>query len=102
MPGMWGYYDNSGMWVWAMLQTVFLLALVGVAVWAVVRLLNRPTHSTPPPYPPNPPYPPQQLLSALDILQQRYARGEIDAATFEQMRERLESSPSARHLVGTP
>ena len=29
---------------------------------------------------------------ALEILRQRYARGEIDAATFDQMRERLEAS----------
>ena len=31
-------------------------------------------------------------FSALEILRQRYAAGEIDAATFEQMRERLEAS----------
>ena len=34
--------------------------------------------------------------SALDILRQRYARGEIDAVTFEQMRERLEASSGPR------
>ncbi len=33
--------------------------------------------------------------SALEILKQRYARGEIDTVTFENMRERLESSPSS-------
>jgi putative membrane protein len=30
--------------------------------------------------------------SAMEILRQRFARGEIDTATFEQMRERLEAS----------
>jgi uncharacterized membrane protein len=30
--------------------------------------------------------------SALEILRRRYATGEIDAVTFEQMRERMESS----------
>lgn len=35
--------------------------------------------------------PPTQY-SALEILRQRYARGEIDATTYEQMRERLEAS----------
>ena len=30
--------------------------------------------------------------NALEILRQRYARGEIDGTTFDQMRERLESS----------
>jgi uncharacterized membrane protein len=34
--------------------------------------------------------------SALDILRQRYARGEIDVVTFEQMRERLEATTGPR------
>ena len=33
---------------------------------------------------------------ALEILRRRYARGEIDAITFDQMRERLESSGRLR------
>ncbi len=33
-------------------------------------------------------------FSALEILRQRYAAGEIDTATFEHMRERLEASYS--------
>ncbi|MBO0777523.1 MAG: SHOCT domain-containing protein [Ktedonobacteraceae bacterium] len=33
-----------------------------------------------------------QSISALEILQQRYARGEIDTATFQQMRAQLEGS----------
>src|SRR5262245_30375295 len=37
-------------------------------------------------------YGPAAQPSALDVLKIRYARGEIDAVTFEQMRERLESS----------
>jgi putative membrane protein len=44
-----------------------------------------------PPYPlPAQAYPPAQPISALDILQQRYARGEIDTATFDEMLARLE------------
>ena len=35
---------------------------------------------------------PFNQTSALEILRQRYARGEIDATTYEQMRERLEAS----------
>jgi putative membrane protein len=34
--------------------------------------------------------------SASDILDQRYARGEIDAATYEQMRERLSNADTPR------
>ncbi len=33
---------------------------------------------------------------ALEILRRRYARGEIDATTFDQVRERLESSGRLR------
>ncbi|MDQ2907560.1 MAG: DUF2933 domain-containing protein [Chloroflexota bacterium] len=33
--------------------------------------------------------PDQYRPSALEVLQQRYAHGEIDTATYEQMRERL-------------
>ena len=39
---------------------------------------------------------PSAQASALDILRQRYARGEIDAVTFDQMRERLEASNGPR------
>ena len=34
---------------------------------------------------------------ALEILRRRFARGEIDAATFDNMRERLESSARPRY-----
>jgi putative membrane protein len=36
--------------------------------------------------------------SALDILRQRYARGEIDAATFDHIRERLEATTGPQQL----
>jgi hypothetical protein len=36
--------------------------------------------------------PPAENPPALEILRQRYAAGEIDAVTFEQMRERIEAS----------
>jgi len=39
---------------------------------------------------------PPTRQSALEILRQRYARGEIDAATFDQMRERLQASEGPR------
>ncbi len=84
---MWGYNFGWG-GVLMSLGMVLWIALLVVLVWAVIRWLerkpttpNRPSIGTSPISP-----------SALEIIQQRYARGEIDAATYEQMRERLAAS----------
>jgi putative membrane protein len=66
------------MGLWMIVGGLFWLAALGLLIWALVRWLGS-RSQTPPPGP-----------SALEILRQRYARGEIDTATFEQLRERLE------------
>jgi putative membrane protein len=73
-------------------STLWILLLI-VLAWVVIHWLNhrangfaQQTHT--------------QLASsptAAEILSQRYARGEIDATTFGQMRERLEASDNAHH-----
>src|SRR5207249_11026039 len=70
------------------LNTVLWIALLMVLIWALLKWLS--------------PYIMSEIAdifgitpeapSALEILRQRYAAGEIDAITFEQMRERLEAS----------
>jgi putative membrane protein len=80
--GGFGWTMMLGMWLGI---TLWVLLLAGL-IWGLIRLLDgrsRPPsgqtgHSGGP--------------SALEILQQRYARGEIDYSTFEQMRERLQAS----------
>jgi len=68
--------------------TVLWIAVFVALAWALVSWLSRRNapmvgyHPTPPPV----------QFSALEILRQRYARGEIDDATFQQMRERLQTS----------
>jgi len=73
----------------SVLTTVFLVALLIGLAWILLRWIL--------------PYilpviadifgwPPAENPPALEILRQRYAAGEIDAVTFEQMRERLEAS----------
>ncbi len=92
---MWGYGFGWG-WLMMSLGTVLWIALLVVLVWALIRWLSSKT-STPTPMtmhmPPGGP-------SALEILRQRYARGEIDTATFEQMRERLEASDGRSYQPG--
>ncbi|HET8842585.1 MAG TPA: SHOCT domain-containing protein [Ktedonobacteraceae bacterium] len=101
---MWGYYPSwGGMFLMMVFGNILWIALLGVLVWVVIRWFNRRpnsfgssrTFAGPP---------------AMEILSQRYARGEIDTATFEQMRERMfatsEGSRSAefneRSVGGTP
>ncbi len=85
----------------------FWFLFLALLIVALVRLFsrrrswygwyyNRPPFNTPGtgsgmPHPGAAPVPPAQP-TAMEILRQRYARGEIDAATFDQMRERLEAS----------
>ena len=82
----WGFHG-----LWFLLPLLFLgkffwLVLLGLLIWGVVRRFS--ARHTPFYHPGVPPVQP----SAMEILRQRYARGEIDAVTFNQMRERLEAS----------
>ncbi len=81
---MWGYGFGWG-WLMMSLGMVLWIALLVVLVWAIIRWLERKVTTPASPVTSTPPSGP----SALEILQQRYARGEIDTVTFEQMRERL-------------
>lgn len=73
-PGMMGGY--GGMFFMPVLWVLF----VGLIIWAVVAAVQRPGESGGPSHPSE---------SALEILKQRYARGEIDKAEFEQRKQDL-------------
>ena len=83
---MWGYGFGWG-WFMMAFGGILWIAILVILVWALIRWWERkarvpgPSGST--------------SASALEILRQRYARGEIDTATFEQMRERLQASEPA-------
>ncbi len=81
---MWGYNPGWGGWLMMAFGMVVMIALLVILVWALIRWFNG--RST------QPGIPPTGGPSALEILEQRYARGEIDDATFERMRERLQAS----------
>ena len=91
----WGFH---GLWLllpFLFIGKFFWIVLLALLIWALVRRVSSRNRQMAfyrhaPFY--HPGMPPAQA-SAMEILRQRYARGEIDAMTFEQMRERLESSP---------
>jgi putative membrane protein len=76
-----GYYLGERGWGWMLLGGLHMLALwvlVIGAIWLLVRALSNSARRTEAPARP------------LDILKERYARGEIDKAEFDQRRADLE------------
>ena len=78
----WGYPYTWPMMMGMFFWGLFWLVLFGVAAWAFVHWFAGSATNTIRGREP----------SALEILRQRYARGEIDTATFEQMMVHLEGS----------
>ncbi|HEX6123181.1 MAG TPA: SHOCT domain-containing protein [Ktedonobacterales bacterium] len=84
---------GPGMAWWMVLLSLFWLVLIGLAVWAFVRWVAHQTRAGGEP----PSARTAAGPSALEILRQRYARGEIDSETFERMREQLDASVARDH-----
>ncbi|HEV2237705.1 MAG TPA: SHOCT domain-containing protein, partial [Ktedonobacterales bacterium] len=86
-PFTWGHLLFAG------LAGLLWLALLALIIYALVRAFSRPRAYAPPPMPgPMPAAAPAASGSAIELLRRRYAAGEIDATTFEQMLERLVAS----------
>src|SRR5690349_22836296 len=84
---MWGYgLSWPGMFIMMTLGSLLWIALIAIIVWASMSFLNKKGSFTTRTSAP----------SAIEILRQRYARGEIDSATFEQMRAQLQESEQER------
>ena len=80
----WG--DSGGWsWWWMLPMMMFWLVLAGAVIWGVVAVVRSGTSSDQ-----------AALPSAEDILNERFARGEIDAAEY---RERIDALHSARRTV---
>ncbi|HKS44966.1 MAG TPA: hypothetical protein VJT49_07570 [Amycolatopsis sp.] len=76
---MYGYGYGVG-WVWMTLMPVVWIALLGAVAWAVVTLVRRPgghEHAAPGQETPQ------------EILDRRFACGEIDGDTYAQARNHL-------------
>jgi putative membrane protein len=70
------------------LSMLFWTLLLGLLIWLLVRWITRQSAVGSPPSAGTPANQP----SALEILRQRYARGEIDEATYTKMRGFLEET----------
>ena len=75
---MMNWSDGMGSGGWAAMAVFWMLLIAGM-VWAAVALLRRSDHSTEP----------VAVLGASEILERRLASGEIDAATYDELRSKL-------------
>jgi len=79
-----GWYDGMGAGWW-ILMMVFWVALIAAIVWAVANLFpTRRDTSTAAPERPE------------DVLDRRLAHGEIDAATYDELRGKLRAGRAER------
>jgi len=81
-------YWGFGPGLWGVLGGLLWIIIWALLIWGLIRWFGFSNRRRLSHYPDQSPGAP----SALEILRQRYARGDIDAATFEQMRERLEQT----------
>lgn len=82
----WNNHMTSGGWIFSILATVIILALlVAAVVWITraVRIRRGPVTAT----------------SALEILDRRLASGEIKTDQYEQLRHALAARPESRSAV---
>ena len=94
---MWGYYAPGLGW-WMVLSSLLWLVLIGAVVWALVRWVGYQTRSAGGHQSSGP----SDKTSAEEVLRQRFARGEIDAATFQAMRAQLAAPTDATFTERQP
>ncbi len=78
-PHMWGNWGWGGMILGPLTMLIFVAAIVAVVILLVRWLGSGSTGTVPPP----------AGKTALDILKERFARGEIDKEEFEERRRLL-------------
>lgn len=76
---MYGYGPGMGMWGGGILMLLFWLVVLGMLVAAGVVLMRGFSRT-----------PRRPVRGALDILEERYARGEIGTSEYRERREELE------------
>lgn len=88
---MWHMGNDNGWGWWMTMGWLWMVVFWGLIIWAVYAVISRlerkPTDQEP-----------REEATALDILERRYARGELTTEQFEEMRTRLTSGrgPTSR------
>ena len=72
-------WNGQGSW-WMFLMPLLWIALIGLIVWAIVRLVR--DH-------PRTPHTTEHRDTPLDVLDHRYAAGEIETEAYLERRARL-------------
>ena len=80
------WFTGAGWGWWMMFGWLWMIVLWGLIIWAVYMLVSRLNSSTPGRTDSGP--------TALEILERRYASGELTHEQFGEMRQRL-SKPGA-------
>ena len=82
-----GHMGDGWGW-WMAFGSVWLLAFWGLIAWAVYALVRR--------RPGEPGRFPRGGSTALEILRERYARGELDEERYEAMQQKLDGGTGRR------
>jgi putative membrane protein len=86
---MWHMGDGWGWWM--VMGWIWMVVFWGLIIWGIYALatrLGRGESAS------------EREPSALEILERRYARGELGHAEFEDMRRRLIGEPASTRTVG--
>ncbi len=70
---MYHWMNDGWTWWWMVPMMIFMLAVVGVIVWALANATRGAATPQPPP-----------ARSPEDVLAERFARGEIDSAEYHE------------------
>jgi putative membrane protein len=86
---MWHMGDGWGWWM--VMGWIWMVVFWGLIIWGVFALASRLGRGE---------SAAEREPSALEILERRYARGELSHEEFEEMRRRLTGEPASSRTAG--
>ncbi|GAA1072418.1 hypothetical protein GCM10009663_10020 [Kitasatospora arboriphila] len=86
-------HGDGGGWAWMMFLPLLWIGLAGLIGWAAVHLAHRPAERQGESAPPGPV---PGHATPREVLDRRYASGEIDTTAYREAREHLAGGPPER------